>query len=124
MSKKIKNSQTPPTETKKSHEDIWAKLGKLALIVGNHEGVYEVVDGQQRLTTLFLLLSYLGINTGKEDALSFSCRDKSNYTLRQIRNILADERDKYDVDQLQQNISRKNNSRMNAKRCKNVFCLE
>lgn len=75
-----------------------------SLIVANHEGVYEVVDGQQRLTTLFLLLSYLGINTGKEDALSFSCRDKSNYTLRHIRNILADERDKYDVDQLQQNI--------------------
>lgn len=75
-----------------------------SLIVANHEGVYEVVDGQQRLTTLFLLLSYLGINTGKEEALSFSCRDKSNYTLRHIRNILADERDKYDVDQLQQNI--------------------
>lgn len=75
-----------------------------SLIVANREGVYEVVDGQQRLTTLFLLLSYLGINTGKEDALSFSCRDKSNYTLRHIRNILADERDKYDVDQLQQNI--------------------
>lgn len=75
-----------------------------SLIVANREGVYEVVDGQQRLTTLFLLLSYLGINTGKEDTLSFSCRDKSNYTLRHIRNILADERDKYDVDQLQQNI--------------------
>ena len=75
-----------------------------SLIVSNHDGVYEVVDGQQRLTTLFLLLSYLGINTGNEDALSFSCRDKSNYTLRHIRYILADERDKYDTDQLQQNI--------------------
>ena len=75
-----------------------------SLIVANHDGVYEVVDGQQRLTTLFLLLNYLGINTGNEDALSFSCRDKSNYTLRHIRPILDDERDKYDVDQLQQNI--------------------
>ena len=75
-----------------------------SLIVANHDGVYEVVDGQQRLTTLFLLLSYLGIDTGNEDALSFSCRDKSNYTLRHIRPILDDERDKYDVDQLQQNI--------------------
>ena len=75
-----------------------------SLIVANHDGVYEVVDGQQRLTTLFLLLSYLGIDTGHEEALSFSCRDKSNYTLRHIRPILDDERDKYDVDQLQQNI--------------------
>ena len=75
-----------------------------SLIVANHDGVYEVVDGQQRLTTLFLLLSYLGLDTGNEDALSFSCRDKSNYTLRHIRPILDDERDKYDVDQLQQNI--------------------
>ena len=75
-----------------------------SLIVANHDGIYEVVDGQQRLTTLFLLLNYLGIDTGKDDALSFSCRDKSNYTLRHIRHILDDERDKYDVDQLQQNI--------------------
>lgn len=75
-----------------------------SLIVANHNGVYEVVDGQQRLTTLFLLLSHLGLDTGNEDALSFSCRDKSNYTLRHIQPILNDERDKYDVDQLQQNV--------------------
>ncbi len=75
-----------------------------SLIVANHDGVYEVVDGQQRLTTLFLLLSYFGIDTGNEDALTFSCRNKSNYTLRHIRPILNDERDKYDVDNLQQNI--------------------
>ena len=75
-----------------------------SLIVACHDGLYEVVDGQQRLTTLFLLLSYLGLNTGNEEALSFSCRDKSNYTLRHIKPILADERDKYDADHLQQNI--------------------
>ena len=75
-----------------------------SLIVANHDGIYEVVDGQQRLTTLFLLLSYLDLNSGNEDALSFSCRDKSNYTLRHIIPILADERDKYDVEHLQQNI--------------------
>lgn len=75
-----------------------------SLIVANRDGVYEVVDGQQRLTTLFLLLSFLGLNAGNEDALSFSCREKSNYTLRHIIPILADERDKYDVDRLQQNI--------------------
>lgn len=75
-----------------------------SLIVANHDDLFEVVDGQQRLTTLFLLLSILGLNTGNEDALSFSCRDKSNYTLRHIQFILAEERDKYDVEHLQQNI--------------------
>ena len=75
-----------------------------SLIVANRNGLFEVVDGQQRLTTLFLLLSYLGLNVGNEEALSFSCRECSNYTLRHINPILADERDKYDVDRLQQNI--------------------
>ena len=75
-----------------------------SLIVANRNGSFEVVDGQQRLTTLFLLLSILGLNKGNEDALSFLCRDKSNYTLRHIQPILADERDKYDVDHLKQNI--------------------
>ncbi len=75
-----------------------------SLIVALHNDSYEVVDGQQRLTTLFLLLSYLGLNAGNEEALYFSCRDKSNYTLRHIQSILADERDKYDADHLQQNI--------------------
>ena len=75
-----------------------------SLIVAPHNDSYEVVDGQQRLTTLFLLLSYLGLNAGNEEALYFSCRDKSNYTLRHIQSILADERDKYDADHLQQNI--------------------
>ena len=75
-----------------------------SLIVANHGGTYEVVDGQQRLTTLFLLLSYLRLNKGNETALSFSCREKSNYTLRHIQPILDDERDKFDSDNLQQNI--------------------
>jgi len=75
-----------------------------SLVVANHNGLYEVVDGQQRLTTLFLLLSFLGLNEGNQDALTFSCRKKSNYTLQHIESILADQRDKYDADHLQQNI--------------------
>lgn len=75
-----------------------------SLIVANCNGYYEVVDGQQRLTTLFLLLSYLKLNDGNEDSLTFSCRNKSNYTLNHIQSIMADERDKYDADHLQQNI--------------------
>ena len=42
MSKKIKNNQTPPKDTNKSHEDLWAKLGKLALIVGLIGGSFKV----------------------------------------------------------------------------------
>lgn len=75
-----------------------------SLIVANRNNTYEVVDGQQRLTTLFLLLSFLDLNYGNEESLSFSCRKKSNYTLRHIQPILAEERDKYDADHLQQNI--------------------
>lgn len=75
-----------------------------SLIVANMKDSYEVVDGQQRLTTLFLLLSFLGLNDGNDGALSFLCRKKSNYTLRHLQHILDDERDKFDADNLQQNI--------------------
>ncbi|MBD0383880.1 DUF262 domain-containing protein [Paenibacillus sedimenti] len=47
--------------------------------------VYEVIDGQQRLTTLFLLENYLGLNFTK-DALRFEAREKSNRTLNMINN--------------------------------------
>lgn len=54
---------------------------------------YEVIDGQQRLTTLYLLLSYLrskkklDIEAFKK-ALSFDCRKRSNYTLQNIEKVL------------------------------------
>ena len=53
---------------------------------------YEVIDGQQRLTTIYLLLQCLldegyfsrgEVSVG--EALSFDCRSKSNYTLADIR---------------------------------------
>lgn len=51
------------------------------LIVNQKDSnVYEVIDGQQRLTTLFLLGRYLGL-AFSNDALSFEARDKSNRTL-------------------------------------------
>lgn len=43
----------------------------------------EVIDGQQRLTTLFLLLNCLEETTKKH--LTFECRDRSNYTLENIQ---------------------------------------
>lgn len=53
---------------------------------------YEVIDGQQRLTTIYLLLQCL-LDEGYfsrgdvsvEEALSFDCRSKSNCTLAYIR---------------------------------------
>lgn len=55
---------------------------------------YEVVDGQQRLTTLFLLLQYLVSEGALEgelgQTLSFDCRSKSKYTLSNIQQILAE----------------------------------
>ena len=52
------------------------------LIVSKQFGKYEVVDGQQRLTSLYLLLRCLDIET--KPTLVFACRDKSNYTLQNI----------------------------------------
>ena len=63
------------------------------LIVNQKENnVYEVIDGQQRLTTLFLLERYLGIAIAN-DALRFEARDKSNRTLAALPNTnqLTDE---------------------------------
>ena len=63
------------------------------LIVNQKENnVYEVIDGQQRLTTLFLLERYLGIAVAN-DALRFEARDKSNRTLAALPNTnqLTDE---------------------------------
>ena len=54
------------------------------LIVNQRDNnVYEVIDGQQRLTTLFLLESYLGMNFAK-DGLRFEAREKSNRTLNKL----------------------------------------
>ena len=57
-----------------------------SLIVSDRGGFYEVVDGQQRLTALFLLLSYLKKPIKRN--LRFACRDKSNYTLDNIQEFL------------------------------------
>lgn len=58
-------------------------LGNLILNQTDHQE-YEVIDGQQRLTTLYLLQTYLGIKIAK-GTLSFEARERSNRTL----NILA-----------------------------------
>ncbi|MBR2252169.1 MAG: DUF262 domain-containing protein [Neisseriaceae bacterium] len=55
------------------------------LIVDEIEpNVFSVIDGQQRLTTLFLLLTYLQENTLSTNSLRFEARDKSNRTLKEL----------------------------------------
>lgn len=75
-----------------------------SLIVSEQSGRYEVVDGQQRLTSLYLLLNCLGIKT--KHTLTFACREKSNYTLRNIDELLLENRSKLDMDRIEPGIQR------------------
>lgn len=50
-----------------------------SLIVSSRENDFEVIDGQQRLTTLFLIFTYLDIS--HNNVLTFECRKKSDNTL-------------------------------------------
>ena len=79
-------------------EDIRDSSGEYyigSLVVAKVDGkkeTYEVIDGQQRLTTLYLLLHYLH-SKGKiaseiGNTLSFDCRPKSIDTLRYIKDLL------------------------------------
>ncbi len=70
---------------------------------------YEVVDGQQRLTTLYLLLHYLVSRRRLErevgKTLSFDCRPNSNYTLTHIQDLLSKEKPLADdMDRIEQSI--------------------
>ncbi len=73
-----------------------------SLIVSKQDNKYEVVDGQQRLTSLYLLMNCLGLDV--ENTLSFACRKKSNYTLKNIKDILMDDRSKLDMDRIEKGI--------------------
>ena len=61
----------------------------LGSIIVNQFGVnvFEVIDGQQRLTTLYLLLSFLNHDSVNEHSLRFEAREKSNKTLHDIYTI-------------------------------------
>lgn len=53
-----------------------------SLVVREKGEFFEVIDGQQRLTTLFLILKYIGVNI--IGGLQFEARQKSNETLSKI----------------------------------------
>ena len=85
-------------------------IGSLVVAkVKGKEETYEVVDGQQRLTTLYLLLHYLVSRRRLErevgKTLSFDCRPNSNYTLTHIQGLLLDRNSLADnEDRLEQSI--------------------
>lgn len=85
-------------------EDGEVKYHIGTLIVSKQSGKYEVVDGQQRLTSLYLLLKCLGINT--KPTLVFACRNKSNYTIQNIEALLHKDYSKLDMDQIEQSMQR------------------
>ena len=82
-------------------EDIDYYIG--SLIVSKQSNKYEVVDGQQRLTSLYLLLNCLGIET--KHTLTFACREKSNYTLENIKDLLEN-KSNIDMDRIESSIQR------------------
>ncbi|MCH5306848.1 MAG: DUF262 domain-containing protein [Prevotella sp.] len=84
-------------------------IGSLVVYkVKNKLETYEVVDGQQRLTTLYLLLQYLiskrALKNKIGNTLSFDCRPNSNHTLSIIQKILSDSLDSKDKENIEQSV--------------------
>jgi len=65
----------------------------IGTLVSFHKGdqIYEVIDGQQRLTTIYFVLSALGIHFRNE--LTYRARKKSNDTIQSIPEIDIDDKD-------------------------------
>lgn len=65
----------------------------IGTLVSFHKGdqVYEVIDGQQRLTTINLVLGALGISI--QNKLTYRARKKSNDTIRSMPRFEIDEKD-------------------------------
>lgn len=65
----------------------------IGTLVSFHKGdqVYEVIDGQQRLTTINLALGSLGIPL--QNKLTYRARKKSNDTIKSIPGFMIDEKD-------------------------------
>lgn len=67
-----------------------------SMVVYEKDNSYEVIDGQQRLTALFLLLNYLKTRSNKiqkvKPTLIYSCRDKSKYSLENIDSIINEDK--------------------------------
>ena len=71
-------------------------LGSL-IVKKRPDGKYEVIDGQQRLTALYLLLQHLGKDP-QANSLSYECRENSNYTLNNLNTLIDDENEEKSTD--------------------------
>lgn len=79
-------------------------IGSL-IISKRKDNKLEVIDGQQRLTTLYLLLKCLNLEVSNSLPLDFECRKKSNYTLKNVDKIIDDKfQNDIDSEMLQDNI--------------------
>lgn len=79
-------------------QDVYdAMLNKTCYYIGTlvsfhkGDGVYEVIDGQQRLTTIYLILKYLEVDISNR--LTYRARKKSTKTLESIPEFKIDEKD-------------------------------
>ncbi len=79
--------------------DVWdaCKMKKETYFIGTlvsydkGENKYEVIDGQQRLTTLYLIMKALGEKTGSK--LTYRAREKSNRTIGTLSGMDSDDVD-------------------------------
>lgn len=75
-----------------------------SLIVSKQSEKYEVIDGQQRLTSLYILLKCLKLDV--KDTLTFACREKSNYTLKNIEALIDENVSNLDMERIEASIQR------------------
>ena len=81
-----------------------------SLVVYKRNAVFEVIDGQQRLTSLFILLNWLNVHRPEQcnfninlENLSFECRNKSTTTLKQIQFLVEGDNYKNNTEKLYEN---------------------
>lgn len=85
------------------------RLGSLSVMKRSEE--FEVIDGQQRLTTIYLLLTAWqsvhpedGITAPEANDLSFKGRPKSNFTLQNVEKLYSNQLDSTTDDKIDKGI--------------------
>lgn len=73
-----------------------------SIIVAKRKNYYEIIDGQQRLTALYLLFNVLGIDTFSK--IGFEGREKANRTLEKIKNNQLEKINEEEIEKIDSNI--------------------